>query len=86
MLLLSLLYHDYNPRISHTTLTTLDPTHQIPLLRKHLIHTTSQIKAVVEKKERCRASEQSLLGLGELGVVRQWWAELLYIVDEGRLK
>jgi hypothetical protein len=70
MLLLPLLYHDPNPRTSHTTPTTIDPTHKIPLLRKHLIYTTSQIKAVV-KKERCCASEQSLLGLGELGVVRE---------------
>lgn len=66
MLLLSLLYHDPNPGISHTTPTTIDPTHKIPLLRKHIIDTTSQIKAVVKngKMSRERAKSSWIRGAG----------------------
>jgi len=85
MLLLSLLYHDPNPRISHTTLTTIDPTHQIPLLRKDLIDTTSQIKAVVKKGKmsRERAKSSWIRGAGACEAVV---GGVTCIVGEGRLK
>ncbi len=46
--------------------TTIDPTHKIPLLRKHLIDTTSQIKAFVKngKMSRERAKSSWIRGAG----------------------